>query len=160
MEMIDHTRHIGIFNVSHLRTCLIGAGGIGALTAVTLAKMGVPEISIWDGDSVEEVNIATQFHRQSDVGLSKVDAVTSMVSMFAGHVAAPFLSRVDATTNLPPAEIYISAVDSIASRQEIWKAIRKTERKIAGISMLAWEQRSMSTLLSTLRIQSGTNRYP
>jgi molybdopterin/thiamine biosynthesis adenylyltransferase len=126
MEMIDHTRHIGIFNVSHLRTCLIGAGGIGALTAVTLAKMGVPEISIWDGDSVEDVNIATQFHRQSDVGLNKADAVASMVSRFAGQAAIPFLSRVDANIKLPPVEIYISAVDSIASRQEIWIAIRKT----------------------------------
>ena len=128
MEMIDHTRHIGIFNVAHLRTCLIGAGGIGALTAVTLAKMGVPEISIWDGDTVEEVNIATQFHRQSDVGLSKVDAVTSIISMFAGHVAAPFLTRVDTNTKLPTAEIYISAVDSIASRQEIWEAVKRSGR--------------------------------
>lgn len=126
--MIDHTRHIGIFNVAHLRTCLIGAGGIGALTAVTLAKMGIPEISLWDDDSVEEINIATQFHRQSDVGLSKVDAVTAIVSMFAGHVAAPFHSRVDASTNLPPAEIYISAVDSIASRQDIWEAVKRSGR--------------------------------
>lgn len=122
--MIDHTRHMGIFNAGIIDVCLIGAGGIGAITAITLGKMGVRSINIFDADSVDEVNIATQFHRVSDVGLNKADATSSVVGRFADHIATPFLSRVDDSTKLPLAEIYISAVDSISSRQGIWQAVK------------------------------------
>ena len=53
---------------------LIGAGGIGGLTAITLAKMGVPEMIIWDGDVVAIENTGTQFFSSSDVERLKVDA--------------------------------------------------------------------------------------
>jgi hypothetical protein len=128
--MIDHTRHIGIFNANEQRICLIGAGGIGAITAVTLAKMGVQTLTIYDSDTVDEVNIATQFHRESDIGLSKAVAISSIIDDFSDVVALYYPERVTAETkNFPQsADIYISAVDSIKSRQGIWEAVKKLNR--------------------------------
>ena len=122
--VIDHTRHSGIFNAVDTEVVLIGAGGIGAITAITLGKMGVGRLDIFDDDTVDEVNLATQFHRLSDVGLFKAITVAQIVDSFAGFgVASHSISRFDEDHVPPPADIYISAVDSIKSRQGIWKAI-------------------------------------
>lgn len=122
--MIDHTRHMGIFDVGHLSVCLVGAGGIGAITAITLGKMGVKNILLFDDDDVDEVNIATQFHRCSDVRTHKVTAVSKLVAEFSDTVAMPYKMRIDEHRILSAADIYISAVDSIASRQGVWQAIK------------------------------------
>jgi tRNA A37 threonylcarbamoyladenosine dehydratase len=64
---MDDIRHIGIFNAAEWPITLIGAGGIGALTAITLGKMGVPTLNVWDGDEVSPENVATQFFSSFDV---------------------------------------------------------------------------------------------
>jgi len=125
--MIDHTRHIGIFNASELNVCLIGAGGIGAITAITLGKMGVNTIYLYDDDFVDDINLATQYHRVSDVGLRKVRTVYNSVYEFSRTNLVPLPQRVKPDSKLPVADIYISAVDSIASRQDIWRALRKLD---------------------------------
>jgi molybdopterin/thiamine biosynthesis adenylyltransferase len=125
---MDHTRHIGIFYAKNYAVTLIGAGGIGAITAITLAKMGIGELYIYDSDVVEEINIATQFHQLSDVGKSKVSALAGSIEAFSGLTPVTYQVRVgDDGATLPRSDIYISAVDSIASRKEIWKQIALTE---------------------------------
>jgi molybdopterin/thiamine biosynthesis adenylyltransferase len=121
--MIDHTRHSAIFNVSDLDVCLIGAGGIGALTAITLGKMGVHNLCIYDDDTVDEVNLATQFHTVSDVGLKKAFSVTKATIGYSLAYAQGYDRRVDSSTHLRPFDVYVSSVDSIASRKEVWQAI-------------------------------------
>jgi len=123
--MIDHTRHIGIFNASHLSVCLIGVGGIGAITGVTLGKMGVQQIDAFDDDVVDGVNVATQFYGPSDVGSPKGQAFVDNVLHFCDSNVSAWEERVNGDTTLPYADIYISSVDSIASRQDIWQAIKK-----------------------------------
>ena len=49
--------------------------GSAAITAITFAKMGVPEMIIWDGDVVAIENTGTQFFSSFDVETSKVDAI-------------------------------------------------------------------------------------
>jgi molybdopterin/thiamine biosynthesis adenylyltransferase len=126
--MIDHTRHMGIFNADTLDVCLIGAGGIGAITAITLGKMGVHKIHLYDDDIVDEINLATQFHRISDVGYRKVRTVHNSIWEFSQTHTSLNGYRVNKDTQLPVTDIYISTVDSIASRQEIWKAVQKSNR--------------------------------
>lgn len=130
--MIDHTRHIGIYNAGHTGICLIGAGGIGALTSMTLGKMGVHGLSIFDDDIVDEVNIATQFHCVSDIGFNKVDAAGRNTRQFSDLTAKTFNVRVTDTYILPVVDIYISAVDTVASRQEIWKSVKNVSHLAEG----------------------------
>jgi molybdopterin/thiamine biosynthesis adenylyltransferase len=105
---------------------LIGAGGIGALAAITLAKMGVRYMAIHDMDTVDDVNISTQFHRVSDVGSLKVDALSSAISEYADDmIVARAPVEVNYATDLRGALI-ISAVDSIKARQQIWEAVKRS----------------------------------
>jgi molybdopterin/thiamine biosynthesis adenylyltransferase len=121
---------LGIFNLSGRSATVIGAGGVGAITAITLAKMGVTYIQIYDRDTVDDVNIATQFHGVSDVGKPKVKAVKGNISLFSDETEVyAHADRVTADTDLTD-WIVISAVDSINARKEIWKAV--------GLSSAAW----------------------
>ena len=121
---MNHERHAELFNCSDLSITLIGAGGIGALTAVMIGKMGVPLLTIIDNDAVDPINLATQFHRISDVGRLKVDAVGTMVNEFSDDTSvSTIFSKVDRFFPLRD-QIIISAVDSISSRQEIWAAVQ------------------------------------
>ena len=95
---MDHTRHIGVFNAANYSVVLIGAGGIGALTGITLAKMGIGSLSIYDDDQVDPINLATQFYRLSDVGKDKVLALSEDVLEHAGLVTISKISRVNEST--------------------------------------------------------------
>jgi molybdopterin/thiamine biosynthesis adenylyltransferase len=102
---------------------LIGAGGIGAITGLTLAKMGVGMIEVWDDDEVSEENLATQLHKVSDIGKHKVIALREMLREFADDVVIyPERVRVTANTGIS-GQVVISAVDSIQARKDIWAAL-------------------------------------
>lgn len=120
---MDHTRHSEIYDVSLLNVTLIGAGGIGALTAIAVAKMGVQSLTIIDCDLVDDVNIPVQFHKLSDIGKSKAEALAETVKEFADVPVFSVNQRVNETSNLT-GDIIISAVDSIHSRKGIWEAVK------------------------------------
>jgi tRNA A37 threonylcarbamoyladenosine dehydratase len=123
---LDHTRHSGIFSLEGKMATLIGCGGIGALTAIALGKMGLSGLRVIDDDVVNNVNIATQFHKVSDIGLPKVDAVGINVGVFADTWIHKECARVTPDYDLTD-WIVISAVDSIQARKDIWEAVKKSK---------------------------------
>lgn len=121
---MDHTRHIEIYDVSNEVVTLIGAGGIGATTAIALAKMGISGLVVYDMDSVGTENLATQLHRLSDVGKFKVDAISNAISTYANDVTVfPRVERVTAQTKFDT-RFVICAVDNIHTRQEVWRSVQ------------------------------------
>lgn len=121
---MDHVRHIEIYNAQDLLVTLVGAGGIGAITALTLAKMGVGYLEIWDDDVVGHENLATQLHRLSDVGTLKVDALAETIRLFADDTTiVPMAARITPGMRIS-GKIVISAVDSIQARKDIWAALK------------------------------------
>ena len=105
---------------------LIGAGAVGSFTALTLAKMGIGRLEIYDGDTVEPHNLPNQWYRLSDLGKSKVDAIKAILEAFSDTevVCHPvnFIAQ-------PVEGIVVSAVDSMDARLRIWKHI-KNNRKV------------------------------
>jgi molybdopterin/thiamine biosynthesis adenylyltransferase len=120
---MNHDRHIGIFNASNLSVSLIGAGGIGAMTALMLAKMGVEVIAVYDDDIVSPENLATQLHRLDTIGQPKVTALQQTLAAFSDDtLVLPCQDRVTANKTLY-GKVVISAVDSIQARKDIWAAV-------------------------------------
>lgn len=118
--MTNHLRHSGIFAPCQLPIRLIGAGGIGSLAAVMVSKMSDGEIQVYDGDQVEQVNIATQFYRADDVGYNKAIAICTIAGQLSDTaVFTPFPARYPSSKQ-NPAWMVISGVDSIESRKGIW----------------------------------------
>jgi hypothetical protein len=98
---------------------VIGAGAIGSFTVLTLAKMGFDDITVYDDDEVDYVNINNQFYRISDIGKPKVEALASLVKDFTDVDIKPCKMRTNKDMMLSN-KIVISAVDSMASRKEIF----------------------------------------
>ena len=75
------TRQLDIINQDELNfpIHIIGCGGIGSWTALLLAKIGCPDISVYDNDIVEEHNTASQFFKETDKGKYKRNALQSNV---------------------------------------------------------------------------------
>jgi molybdopterin/thiamine biosynthesis adenylyltransferase len=120
---------MGIFTVPPtMRIGLIGAGGIGAITGITLAKMGVRFLTIFDDDRVDNVNLPTQFHTVGSVHTNKAEALAGQTMLFSDEALPQIVQeRVDENTLLDD-DIVISAVDSITARKQIWEAVKKTCR--------------------------------
>lgn len=104
---------------------IIGVGAVGSFTALALAKMGFSNIKVFDHDKVEEHNISNQFYKLADIGKLKVEALAGMIKEFEdiNIQTVPEKYTGDPRKSLLPG-IVISAVDSIAARQEIYKHIK------------------------------------
>ena len=123
---MDHTRHIDIYDVSNVTVTLIGAGGIGAATAIALAKMGVMSLTIYDMDRVGTENLATQFHKLSDVGRFKAEAMKNVIAEYASDVwVEPRTERVAERTTYDT-DFVICAVDNIKTRNDVWTSVQKS----------------------------------
>jgi molybdopterin-synthase adenylyltransferase len=107
--------------LQRLHVTIIGAGAIGSITCLWLAKMGLKNIKVFDPDTVELHNWSNQVYRNNDVGKQKVDALTEIIEELTDvklqTYSEGFLSQ-------PLTELVISGVDSMKSRKIIWKAIR------------------------------------
>lgn len=67
LEFFDATKYKIAYHV-------IGCGAIGSHVCEELARLGVPEVHIYDFDTVNAHNITNQMFRFNDIGASKVDA--------------------------------------------------------------------------------------
>ena len=121
--VMDHTRHWDIITPTLTQATsvgLIGTGGIGAITALGLAKLGIGYLALFDDDTVEPENIVTQFLKLSDIGNPKVTSVATMLKEFSDVSGMAYIKRVQRLTEMPTVDILISTVDSIKARQDIW----------------------------------------
>jgi molybdopterin/thiamine biosynthesis adenylyltransferase len=127
---VDHTRHLAVYHVpTHFSVGIIGAGGIGATSALVLAKMGVIQLTVWDDDLVGEVNIATQLHKWSEIEQPKVFSLQRTLEEFSDEILfTPMQERITETSAFPHFNLLISAVDSITARKLIWDAIYRGEK--------------------------------
>ena len=120
-----HDRHSELFDCAGVSVTLVGAGGIGAATALVLAKMGVPYLTICDGDTVDDVNLATQLHKLSAVGRPKVEAVKDMLLEFSDDTDVQIVNGRIESDGYLYGQFAISAVDSITARKDIWNAVKR-----------------------------------
>ena len=100
---------------------VIGAGAVGSFTTLTLAKMGFTNLTVYDDDVVDSHNLPNQMYRLEDLDRLKVAALADLVRSFEGIEIRPMSNRFDGgrLTGL-----VVGAVDSMASRQVIWSAVR------------------------------------
>lgn len=96
---------------------IIGAGAIGGWVTLSLAKMGFGDITVYDFDQVDTVNLNSQLYRMSDVGKDKIAALDGIVYEFTGVKISTFKRYEKGRFN----GIVIAAVDSMDARKLIWE---------------------------------------
>lgn len=120
--LVDTTRHNAVFSSTHFgkaRVDIIGCGATGSRIALSLAKLGVINLHLWDFDHVEEHNIANQIFGRGDVGKLKVEALAEIIKVQTGTEPTIHNEKVDGTQ--PLGEYVFVLTDTMASRKEIWE---------------------------------------
>jgi molybdopterin/thiamine biosynthesis adenylyltransferase len=134
-----YLRNMGSLEISgqkkllQARALLVGAGGLGGTVAQLLARMGLGNLVIADGDSFTEDNLNRQaFAVEGNVGQSKVRAARSEVGkinaateveIFEGYVTEKELAVL-----LKGTDVAIDALDNMPSRFLLQKACQ--EKKV------------------------------
>lgn len=120
--MIDAQRHLSVFDpdaFGNRRVDVIGVGATGSKVVLSLAKLGIENIRVWDPDVVEKHNVGNQAFGNDDVGKTKVAALAEMVLRQTGLEIEQRAEYVDGTQSLGP--IVFLLTDTMASRKQIWE---------------------------------------
>lgn len=120
--MIDTSRHLSVFSAHAFgdkRIDVIGCGATGSRIALSLAKLGIKNIHIWDFDIVAKENIPNQAFGQNHIGLKKVIALADLIWHSTGLRVTPHDERVNGTQIL--GDVVFLLTDKIESRREIWE---------------------------------------
>lgn len=104
---------------------VIGAGAIGSAAVVTLAKMGCSDITVWDKDILEDLNIPNQICKPSMVGRPKVEALGELVYELT-EVQITQICRGYMGQSLEG--VVIVTADNMACRQNAWKRARLNQK--------------------------------
>lgn len=104
---------------------VIGAGAIGSSTVVILAKMGCQNLTVWDADVLEDLNIPNQLCKPSMVGMPKVQALAELVYELS-EVRIKQTFRRYAGQNLKG--VVIVTVDNMTCRQNVWKRAKLNQK--------------------------------
>jgi len=105
---------------------VIGAGAIGSAGVVTLAKMGCPNITVWDNDILEDLNVPNQICTPSMVGKPKVEGLAELIYELTELQIKQIHRRY---TGQSLEGVVIVTADNMICRQNVWKRV-KLKRKI------------------------------
>lgn len=123
---MKYLRQLSMFDpedYENISIALIGCGAIGSFTGLTLAKMGIKNLNLYDFDKIEAHNIPNQFYRMKDIGRLKSEMIKEIIYEFCGkkemiangkYKKGPIFS-----------DIIISATDNMASRKKVFRNIDK-----------------------------------
>jgi len=120
----DFQRQSDLFDPSkhQVPVTIVGAGGIGSPTAIALAKLGLRDLRLVDDDLVSEENLPSQMFLTGHLGEPKAVAMQGLVRMLSGVEPTVRVGRFNGEDAVEG--IMISAVDSMASRREIWERVK------------------------------------
>ncbi|HTX63549.1 MAG TPA: molybdopterin-synthase adenylyltransferase MoeB, partial [Acidimicrobiales bacterium] len=128
-ELVRYSRHLllpevgvaGQKKLRQARVLLVGAGGLGAPTALYLAAAGIGTLGLVDFDSVDVSNLQRQvLYGTSDVGRPKLEAARArLTDVNPGvHVVthAERLTRDNAFDTLRDYDVIVDGTDNFATR--------------------------------------------
>ena len=113
--------------LAKLAVTVIGCGAVGSFTVLTLAKMGIADITVFDGDTVEDHNLPNQWYRPDHLGMKKTDALWDIIVDFTGVELKANAYHYERETLRG---IVICCVDSMDTRLKLWREVRKFEPEL------------------------------
>jgi molybdopterin/thiamine biosynthesis adenylyltransferase len=120
-QMISTVQQLQLFRS---KVAVVGAGGLGGYIIEELARLGVGQLIVIDGDVFEEHNLNRQIlSSPANLGQVKVEVAAERVATINPAVTVlPVQALLDATNGaafLSGADCVVDAVDNVASRLEL-----------------------------------------
>jgi molybdopterin/thiamine biosynthesis adenylyltransferase/rhodanese-related sulfurtransferase len=126
------------------KVLLIGAGGLGAPSALYLAAAGVGTLGIVDDDAVDESNLQRQvIHNAERVGMPKTESARRTIEALNPDVeVVEHRTRLDATNVievLEPYDIVLDGADNFPTRYLLNDASVRLRKPVVSASILGFE---------------------
>lgn len=122
--MMDLSKGYEFFNPAkcdRMRIHIIGCGSVGSTLAVSLARLGLTKISLYDFDVVEAHNLANQMFTTEDIGKPKTTAVAEMLHKINPDIDKDLKVFDEGYSNQRLGGYVFLCVDSIELRRRIVK---------------------------------------
>lgn len=101
---------------------IVGAGAVGGVASLFLAKMGFAGQIVYDFDTIDTVNMNCQMYKVKQIGMSKVEALNEIIEDYTGHGLMDFHNRAFEEDDTFSTEIVCVPVDSISVRKNLFKS--------------------------------------
>jgi len=101
------------------RIHIIGCGSVGSTVAELLVRFGLTKLTLYDFDIVEPKNLANQLFRQEHIGMSKVEALASMLQEINPEIDAEIKLEPKGYINQKLSGYVFLCVDTIELRRGI-----------------------------------------
>jgi len=106
---------------------IIGCGSIGSYAGITLAKLGIRDFTLYDGDEVEAHNLSNQYYTKDDIGKIKSVALSDKIMQYSPYphrVRCNYCSFFQENSILN-SKIVIVCTDNIESRRLVYEQWKK-----------------------------------
>ena len=101
--------------IQKARIIVAGIGGIGSNVAFQLARMIPANLTLYDDDTVEMVNMAGQLFSSKDIGEAKVNAIANMIYNYTS-MRQVFTIKDKFTSDKEAGDIMICGFDNMRAR--------------------------------------------
>ena len=125
LEVDDRRQKILIREPEDKTALIIGAGSIGSVAAMLLARTGIGEITLYDDDMLEEWNCTGGLFDRSMIGEPKVESVSSLIYYATERNITTYNEKFEQDTPFDGFDIVISGVDSMSARRMIWDSLMR-----------------------------------
>jgi len=116
------SRSLDVFRAPNIPIHVIGAGAIGSFVVLGLAKAGFQNITVYDFDSVDEVNVGLQMYGPEHIGLPKVYALQQIIFSLAGLSIK--IKQTKFSIDSPIDGFVYLCTDSMSSRTEVFNMLK------------------------------------
>ena len=133
---VRYMRNVGTFGIEgqkkllHSRVSVVGVGGLGGTAAIGLARAGVGELVLIDGDVFSEDNLNRQEFSDEDVmNMPKVEVAKKRIEEVNGAVDVTVVEKVvdelELRVVLTGSDAALDALDNISGRFALQRAAQK-----------------------------------
>jgi len=144
--MMDDIGEAGQEKLLNAHVLIVGMGGLGCPVSLYLAAAGIGQLSICDGDTVDQSNLQRQvLYTSDDCGKPKVECARQrlnklnpevQISVYAEEVAEEILA-VDYS-------LVVDCTDNLAARQQLNAHCYQRKIPLVSASALGWEGQLMA----------------
>ncbi|MDG1485033.1 MAG: HesA/MoeB/ThiF family protein [Porticoccaceae bacterium] len=144
--LMDDIGEAGQEKLLNAHVLIVGMGGLGCPVSLYLAAAGIGQLSICDGDTVDQSNLQRQvLYTSDDCGKPKVECARQrlnklnpevQISVYAEEVAEEILA-VDYS-------LVVDCTDNLAARQQLNAHCYQRKIPLVSASALGWEGQLMA----------------